>query len=228
MKLDTAQKDEFISYWGRTAMTFRGQFAVPETAEKTAGGKHKVTYYRYYVHGEDNFGNPRVMTELLNTYDIEEFEPWFPESQFYQVQPTYAFWLTRRPERSRRKGFCGENAEMLGIAHIYEKAKEVITFRSDFSMKDIARMYHKILPKYEGTVQENFAKYATNPPRGTGYSLALSKNVAAVSSDFEIPVIFYKMNPVGYLVDNKVLVNSKKMASIETIKEETNLNVETY
>jgi hypothetical protein len=216
-------------------MIYKGKLCYPEAVERLSKDKFRLSYHYYFMDPDERVeagtGLPRVGVVAEVTSDIEEFEPYFPDSQFYQLTNTVAYWLSRKSERSRRKGMNLENSEFLYIGHIMDKVRETNLFRAEFLAKDVARIFYNKLPKVIGedqSVEEVLAKLHTKVPAHSGFSLALSKNIALVSSDFEIPVVFYKLAPVGYFMDNKVLIKQKNMSSIETIQEETNLRVETY
>lgn len=232
MKLDDLQKDEFTAYWGRCPMVLNKEICHVESVERQSKGKYKVLYYRYFV-DPTRFspdGNVMVQTEGKVMTDLEQFEPYFVEAGFYQINSQHAAWINRRPERGRRKGMHSENTDFIGIHHINDKAKEVMTYRDQFDIKTLTRIYHgrQLKIPYDGMsldecILRNNALYDKQ-----GYSIALSKNVGLVSSTHEIPIVFYKMNPVGYYMDGKILLQRKKIVSTDVIKEETGLPIEIY
>lgn len=232
MKLDLLQKEEFISYWGRCPMVVDGAICVVENVEKLSKDKFKAAYYKYYVvPGEfEASGQPAVANSVHFTSNLEIFEPYIPDAGFYQLTHQQAFWLCRRPERARRKGFHRDNVDVIGMRHVAETSKEIVTFRDEFDFKDIARIYSDKLIKHPSeseSMDECVARMSTIYGK-SGFSIALSKNVALLSSALEIPLVLYKMNPVGYFIDNKILLQSKKAASLETIQEETKFSVQIY
>lgn len=240
MQLDIHQKTEFVSYWGGCPLIYDGKLCHVDVVDKLEKDKFRATFYKYHIiDGEKDPGNPslpKVKTEIDKTFDLEKFEPYFLESGFYQLAPHTAFWITRRAERSRKKGMHHENTDAMWLGHIKQKVKDVVVRRSDCFMKDYARIFYNKLPnriKEEGSLDLAIAKMnneLANPDEygRSGYSLALSRNIALVSTDHEIPIVFYKMIPVGYYLNGKVLLQKKKAVSADTIKEETALNVELY
>lgn len=233
MKLDRLQKEEFMNYWGRCPMLdSSGNLCHVEIVEKVGKENFSVIYYKYHVEDErhDLYGNLRANGIAAKTNDLEQFNPYFVETGFYQLHPNNAYWINRKPERSRRKGMHHDNVDILGIKHIQDKITDVQVWREEFSLKDISRIYYNKLVKYpaaEESLDSCIARLSSLYGK-SGFSIALSRNVALVSSAHDIPVVFYKMNPVGYFLDNKVLLHKKKAVSIETISEETGIAVETY
>lgn len=235
MKLDSLQKDEFISYWGRCPLVLNKEIVHVEHVDRLGKDKHKIMYYRYFIDPTrfEVDGNVRIATEAKYVTSFDDFEPYFLDSGFYQINSQRAAWITRRPERSRRKGMHHENTDFVGIRHITDKTKEIVTYKDEFNIKTICRIYYGRQIKHptdDLSLDEFVARSNVNfnDSISQGYSVALSKNVALVSSSHDIPIVFYKMNPVGYYMDNKILLQRKKIASTETIKEETGLKIEIY
>lgn len=237
MELDEQQKQEFMSYWGGCPLKdTRNDLIVTVDGIDGLGTKDQAIFGSSWEPIKSSDGTPKFDTQgnvklVTNSWTCPKFEqlqPVFIEPGYYPCYPGQAYWITRKPERGMMKGIARSNTSFIGIRAFQEKLKEANIYTAEFDFRSIVRFYYGFL-KYPDSsgIDHKIAKFLSDG--GRDYSFAISKNVALVQhKDYDIPVVMYKLTPVGYYIDNKVLLSKKKDISKETIEEEAKLCVEIY
>jgi len=224
MELDRDQKAEFANYWGKSLLIHKGNLVFVGDVHRDAGRYKGIGYEYKIVDKKDALGQVGVVKESLVVDDLEALELYSPETGYYQLTKHEAFWINKKPERSMRKGMCSENTEVLGMGKFTEKDSIISYYARSFSFNDFARIYHNALPA--PTIAEWMKMNEESDL--TRSSLALSRNVALLATDFHVPIVMYMLNPVGYYAEDAIFLCNNKVCSKELIEEETKLTVNLY
>ncbi|MGI0013734.1 MAG: hypothetical protein ACREBU_09880 [Nitrososphaera sp.] len=253
MKLDNFQKQEFFEYWGNCPLidTIDKKMVYVDRIEHDVDNRYLIFGSKFKPELdqagnqkiEKSSGLAKIAHENWECVEFDNIEPLFLDSGYYQIGKFTTGWLTRRPDRSRIKGMNRHNSAFIYIEPINDKMKELVISEGSPDSYDWARIYYGVLPNYRKSLDEHIARLngdisapadgdmfiSTRHYHGDGWSIALSKNVALVKHiTYDIPVVLYKLRPVGWYHDRKILISRKKIAAKETVEEETNLPVKVY
>lgn len=251
MKLDEQQKEEFMSYWGYCPLieTKSNKIVSIQSVERVSPGKYHLVGHRIEIEKDDVDGNPLVgpngdpilFTDSYYSETFDHLEPYFVPTGYYQVSRDEAYWFTRKPDRSMVKGVSKNNIGMLSIQPLIEGQKDLIVEPRDWNLMHFARIYYGLCKDYKSDLKNSLielalkksnAKTKFDPydrPIREGFTVALSRNVALVSHlTYEIPVVMYKLNPVGFYADDVVYISKDKDIAKQLIEEETGLITEVY
>lgn len=229
MNLDKFQKEQFISYWGRCPMidTESGQIITVEDIKKV-----KTDYvgigYKWLIDNREGYPKSYVFDEPFQISNLEKLEPFIVPTGYYQLEPAQAYWISRKTDRNIAKGMTRNNTEIKCVNRIMQSSKSLSYRRRDFLIQDITRIFHGLPPVVPKENRQAYIDELFVESMEANVSFCLSKNVCLVNSEYGIPAVLYKLNPVGYYYDKKIHIFKEKEVSKELIKEETDMAVEIY
>lgn len=234
MNLDRYQKQDFIHYWGNCPMKLpNGKLGFFNKAEQPVTGEFQVIGSVYYCSNEKGSSGELLIDAEKKVCKVSDIEPYYIPSGYYQLRPYRSYWISRKPERSMRKGASKDTIEAYTFAQVSGRSKELKLIPSSRGIEtfDICRIYFGTINRAwsrgdDVKKLEDLMDDLSNKDKDA--SLAISQNVTLVSSALDIPVVLYKLNPIGYLSDQKIHLTSKKIPSKELIEEETGIKVQIY